>query len=245
MISNVNRILLRRSGTLKALANALSRFTGCSPLPDHFDCAAGSFDLVPCACAAGVCPHRHGPGDISLSEYLDELVALAEHPSAPQLLGAEHAPIERIDDREVYRAVCLAIGWLEALELGHAAEDRHLAALEKQGDLAARPRSLGAPTRGLALAGALAATLAGAGAVSARRWLQLVRLHSSYSSIRTRWPTARTMPLISGRSACTTEWPTRFSPRARIVPRCLAPLSSAERTWVTFSFPIFSLSSLS
>src|SRR5919106_3538195 len=98
MISNVNRILLRRSGTLKALANALSRFTGCSPLPDHFDCAAGRFNLVPCARAEGVGSHRNGAGDLPLPEDLHEFVPLAEHPCAPQLLRAEHGPIERIDD---------------------------------------------------------------------------------------------------------------------------------------------------
>src|SRR5262249_17457399 len=96
-------------------------------------------------------------------------------------------------------------------------------------------RTLGTPTRGLALR-ALTATDARFRGLRARSRTQVVDLDSHYSTSSnvTRWFTVKIMPRISGRSSLTTTSLIRLRPSVRSVSRWLRFAPISERTWVTF-----------
>src|SRR3712207_184761 len=101
---------------------------------------------------------------------------------------------------------------LEALELRQTHVQRHLAALERRGDVLTGAGALGTAAGGLAL-GALTATHTGLGGLGSGRRAQVVNLdrHYSTSSTLTRWFTVKIMPRISGRSCLTTTSLNRLS----------------------------------
>src|SRR5207247_7116093 len=129
---------------------------------------------------------------------------------------------------------------LEAVQLRGADMERRLAALEPGGDAATGPRLLAlrpAPG-GLATPRAVPATEAARRLVRAGTRLRIVKLHlasppslAAESSTVTRKATRRSMPRITGVSATSTVWVSRWSPSARTVPwaRALCPIGDLTR----------------
>src|SRR3954471_15479742 len=117
---------------------------------------AGGVDFLPGRAGELVRLDLKGDADLALTEDLDQLVA------AYGALGGQHVRVDLATVREqrdelveVDDLVLGAERVLEALELGHPHVERHLAALERRGNLVASLGSLGAAAGGLAL-GALA-----------------------------------------------------------------------------------------
>src|SRR6266487_3840380 len=121
---------------------------------------------------------------------------------------------------------------VEAPQLGHAALERHLAALEADAHVAPGVGALGAPAGGLTLSRGLTAALADALGPGAGSGTQVMQLHSGTSSTFTRWETLNSMPRISGRSSCSTTSCIRFRPNDLMVARCGRGRPMSERTWV-------------
>src|SRR5438093_169143 len=105
----------------------------------------------------------------------------------------------------------------EALQLGNASLERHLAALEPQLGVVAGAVALGPPARRLSLAGGPAPAHPPPPPGGTGSGTEVMELHRATSSTFTRWLTLAIMPRISGRSSFTTESPRRCSPNLRTV----------------------------
>src|SRR6266498_1366901 len=213
MIARVKKILPRRSGTLNALRKADSIRTD---LLHDLDGAAGGGDLLGRRGRESVGPNLQGNRQLTVPEDLHG-GALAGQTGLDQRVRVDATalgegggqPVE-VHDRpgDLVRAV-------EAPQLGHAALERHLAALEADAHVRPGVGALGAPPG------------PGAG-----RGTQVMQLHSGTSSTFTRWETLNTMPRISGRSSCSTTSRIRFRPNDLMVARCGRGRPISERTWV-------------
>src|SRR5215216_2486099 len=234
MIASVNRILPRSSGIRKALAKADSMcgLVSWCGLHDLYSTARGR-DLVGRLGREGVGPHLKGHRDLAGAEDLDR-GALAGQAGRDQPVGVDPAALgERgLEPVQVDHRPVDLVGVGEPAQLGHAALERHLAALEADPDLRPGVGALGAPAGRLALARGRAAPLAHPVPGGPGSRAQVMQLHSSTSSTSTRWETLKIMPRISGRSSLTTTWPIRLSPRLRIVSRWGRGRPISERFWV-------------
>src|SRR4249919_721473 len=163
--------------------------------------------------------------DLAARQDLDR-PTLADEAVLEQGLRVDLA-LEHLAERaHVHDGLLDAVRVREALELGHAALERHLATLEPRLRVVARAPALGAPARGLAPRAVL---------LGALRGLEVMQLHDDVlprlrlvappsslpspgtSSTRTRWCTLAIMPRISGRSSLITQSRIRCSPRRRTV----------------------------
>src|SRR5437764_4135947 len=210
MMNNVNRILFRRSGIRNMFrklestgrAPALAVCQGIAPSWRTAVAERWWKDLKATACrrnrllgglGEGVGLHLQGSGQLAPAQDLHQ--PLLGH----QALGAQRVrghlvAIEGLEGVEVDHRVLDAEGILETLELGHAAGQRHLAALEPDGHCAAGGLALHAPTRGLAALAGDAAADAATGLGGPLRRLQIVNFHLPTSSTSTRCGTRAIMP---------------------------------------------------
>src|SRR5829696_5012891 len=235
MIASVNRILPRSSGILKAFRKADSILWAAllCGLHDLYSTARGR-DLGGRGGREGVCPdlqrHRH----LAVAEHLDRGV-LAGQAGRDQAGGVDPAALGEggLEPVQVDHRPLDLVGVGEPAQLGDAALERHLAALEPDPDLRPGLGALGAPAGRLALAGRRTTPLAGPVLGGPGRRAQVMQLHSSTSSTSTRWETLKIMPRISGRSSLTTVWPIRLSPRLRTVSRWGRGRPIRDRFWVT------------
>src|SRR5512132_245137 len=189
MTARVNRILPRRSGILIALTNADSielpllapgrqRHDGRSArhppyqaggvggrlvalLDDDFHGATGGGDPVGGRRGEGMRLDPDTDRDVAAAEHLDRGV-LAGQAEGHEAVGVDLAPVGQGLGQavEVDHRPLDPVAGREALELGDAALERELAALEADADLGAGLGALGAPAGRLALAGRLAPALA-------------------------------------------------------------------------------------
>src|SRR3954454_18167945 len=217
MIASVNRIFLRRSGTLNALTKALSTVARFYRSGDDLGGASGALDLAPRGLGEGLRAHRELGRKLPAPEDLDG-------PALADEAGLEHRPGIRLAVRErlrqpvhVHDRVLDAVGVAEALELRHPADQRDLAALESELRVVAGEVALRSAAGGLSFSGSLAAADARARRVRTLRGPEVMELHPDTSSTSTRWRTFSIMPRISGRSSLTTESFMRCSPSARTV----------------------------
>src|SRR5436190_8188982 len=79
MIASVNRIFLRRSGTLNALTKALSTVARFYRSGDDLGGASGVLDLLACGLGERLRTHRELGGEFSPGQHLDRS-ALADEP---------------------------------------------------------------------------------------------------------------------------------------------------------------------
>src|SRR5207244_3413178 len=198
---------------------------------DDLDAPTCGGDRVLGRLGEGMGAHPEGAGELAPAEHLDE--ALVDEPGLPERLRRHLVAGEALEGVEVDDRVLDPEGVLEPLQLGHAAGQRHLAALEAGADSVAGALALHAPARGLAALARDASPDPPLRSSRSGRRLQLVDLHPCTSSTATRWGTRAIIPRISGRSGRTLVRPIRPSPRARSVPRCLGLVPIADRTWVT------------
>src|SRR5512132_4564158 len=237
MIATVNRILPRSSGILKALrkADSIGWLVSLCGLDDLYSTACGR-DLGGRRDREGVRPHLEGHRDLALAEDLDR-GALAGQAGRDQPVGVDAAALgeRRLEPVQVDHRPVDLVGADEPAQLGHAALERHLAALEADPDLLAGLGALGAPAGRLAFAGGRASPLAHPVPGGPGGRAQVMQLHSSTSSTSTRWETLKIMPRISGRSSLTTVWPIRLSPRLLTVARWGRGRPIRDRFWVTLS----------
>src|SRR5215213_1578849 len=177
-------------------------------------------------------------GELAPTEDLHQ-AALGHEAVRAQNAGVDLvAGVERFQGVEVHHDVLDAERVLEALGLRRTAVQRRLATLEPGRDVVAGALALGTPAGGLAaLAGDAAADATPRGLGPGRR-LQIVDLHALTSSTVTRCGTRAIIPRISGRSGSSTVWLIRFSPSARMVPRCFGFVPIVDLTWVTRSTAI-------
>src|SRR5262245_2011858 len=230
MIASVKRILPRRSGTLNAFRKADSIPTD---LLHDLDGAAGGGDLLGRRGRECVRPNLQGDRQLAAPEHLDG-GALAGQARLDQPFGVDAAALGEGGGEpvEVHHRPDDLVGPVEAPQLGHAALERHLAALEADAHVRPGVGALGAPAGGLALARGFATALADAIGPGAGRGTQVMQLHSGTSSTFTRWETLNSMPRISGRSSCSTTSCIRFRPNDLMVARCGRGRPITERTWV-------------
>src|SRR5580704_3068934 len=233
------------------------------------DRTAGLFDLLDGGGRERVRGHAERDRELTGAQHLDQLAGPGRAPGHHVLRG--HVAALRVQLGQpagVHHLVGGAEpGVGEALQLRHPAVQRHLAALEAEGNLGARLGALGAAARGLPL-GRLAAADPRLGLVRTRRRPQVMQLEpapgrrflrqlesglrgrlfdvghcrQSTSSTVTRWRTVLIMPRNSGRSGLTTTWPIRRSPSDRSEFRCALVPPIFDLTCVTFSCAICPLS---
>src|SRR6266498_3507498 len=230
MIARVKKILPRRSGTLNALRKADSIRTD---LLHDLDGAAGGGDLGGRRGRKSMRPDLQGDRQLAVPEDLHG-GALAGQARLDQGVRVDATALGEGGGEpvEVHHRPGDLVRAVEAPQLGHAALERHLAALEADAHVAPGVGALGAPAGGLALARGLAAALADALGPGAGSGTQVMQLHSGTSSTFTRWETLNTMPRISGRSSCSTTSRIRFRPNDLMVARCGRGRPISERTWV-------------
>src|SRR5699024_2157989 len=197
--------------------------------------SAGGLDLALGRCGNLVDRHGHGNGDLSVTEDLDRLV-LADGTRGDELGDADLAPVREqpLDVGHVDDLEDDLVAVLEALELRKAHVDRHLAALERRGDVLPGLGALGAATGGLAL-GALTATHAGLVGVGTGRRAQVVQLDGhahSVSSTTTRWFTTLMRPRVCALSSRTTDFRMPLRPSVRRESRWFFLDPMVPRTWV-------------
>src|SRR6266540_3491747 len=229
MMNSVNRIFLRRSGTLKALTKARSTRTRFYPSGDELGRASGGFDLGLGGLGERVGLDGQGPSDVASGQHF-------HRPSAVDQAARQHGggidltTLERLGQRlHIHHRVLDPVAVGEALQLGQATLERHLAALEPQLGVVAGAVPLGPPARRLALAGGPAPADAPLPLRGTGSGTEMMELHPfsclplfaerplDVSSTFTRWLTLAIMPRISVRSSLTTESPRRCSPNRRTV----------------------------
>src|SRR5919202_180713 len=91
----------------------------------------------------------HGPGELAPSQHLHQTV-LVHQSLAAKGVGRHLVAVEGLEDVEVHDRVLHPEGVLEALQLGNAAAEGHLAPFEPRLDGVAGPLALHAPPGGLA-----------------------------------------------------------------------------------------------
>src|SRR6266567_5470236 len=230
MIASVKRILPRRSGTLNALRKADSIRTD---LLHDLDGAAGGGDLGGRRGRKSMRPDLQGDRQLAVPEDLHG-GALAGQARLDQGVRVDATALGEGGGEpvEVHHRPGDLVRAVEAPQLGHAALERHLAALEADAHVAPGVGALGAPAGGLTLSRGLTAALADALGPGAGSGTQVMQLHSGTSSTFTRWETLNSMPRISGRSSCSTTSCIRFRPNDLMVARCGRGRPMSERTWV-------------
>src|SRR6266567_8740400 len=178
-------VALRQPGTVpwpppgRAAARARTRPAAAAVISQLSGRSAGGGDLLPGGGGERVRGHPQPGRCLAGAEHLDQL-ARAHRSPGNQVVGGDVAAIrvERGQPVEVDDLVG-GLEWLvgEALELGQPAVQRHLAAFECGGHLAARLGALGAAACRLALR-CLAAADPGAGRARTRSGPQVVNLET-------------------------------------------------------------------
>src|SRR3972149_5823843 len=183
MTNSVKRIFARRSGSLKALTKALRTGPPFYPrLGDQLCAAPGTFDLRARRSRERVRADDERLAELAAGQPLDRF-SLAHQAMREHRRRVDLAAVEDLTERlDVHGRVLDPVGILEALELRHAALQRHLAALETQLGLVASLVPLGATAGGLALAGGLSSADAPAAALRALGGPEMVELHSTSST---------------------------------------------------------------
>src|SRR5947207_10707561 len=151
MIRSVKRILLRRSGTLKALTKALSTARPSYPRSaDDFGRASGTFDLLPRRPRERMRANGERLVDVAAGEHLHR-AALPDEPVLQQRVGRDLAGLVVLGQHlDVHHGELLAVGVLEPLQLRQATLEGHLPALEPGGNALPRAGPLRSPSGGLA-----------------------------------------------------------------------------------------------
>src|SRR6266542_586809 len=230
MMPMVNRIFLRRSGILNELTKAFSmvrRFLerrSAEKLSLQAEDLHGASCLLDLALGRGrdsVHPDGQGLVQLALPQDLHR-GPLPDHAPVPEQLGRDlGAAFEGFGEApHVHHGPRHAVGVGEPLQLGNAALERHLAALEAGLGIVAGSVALGAPAGRLPLPGGLSSTQPASRANGSLGGAQVVDLHvasPSTSATLTRWATLAIMPRTSGRSSWRTEWRIRSRPSLRMV----------------------------
>src|SRR6185295_15451857 len=139
---------------------------------------------------------------------------------------------------DVHHRIRIAVRVGEPLELGDAALQRDLPALEAGRDVLARPGPFHAATGRLSPDAGTSATNPFAILRRALGGMQVMELHPSNSSTSTRWCTFATIPRTDGVSSLMTESLMRCRPRRRTVTFWSFGRSITLRRCVTFSLLI-------
>src|SRR5919201_1248625 len=151
MISSVNRILFRRSGTLNALTKALStRRSSYARSRDLLGATPCVLELLPGRPGERVRPNDERRRDVAPPEHLDR-PALVHEPVRVHGRGIDVAlPEHLLQLLDVHHRVFDAVRVREALQLRHTPLERHLAALEPELGVVPGEQPLGPAARGLA-----------------------------------------------------------------------------------------------
>src|SRR5581483_6491384 len=220
-----------------------------TPSADQLGPTPSSLDLAPRGLRESVRPHHQRAVELATSEHLDR-PALPDQPVGEQRLRVDLPALEHPGQRlDVHHRVLDPVAVGKALQLGDAALQRHLAALEPELGVVAGAVALGASPSGLAARAGSAATDPLAVLPRPLGRAEVMELHvcspfsrprcfappSGTSSTFTRWWTLAIMPRISGLSSLTTESLTRCSPRRRTVSFWSFGRSITLRTCVTLS----------